>query len=444
MRAVKPGMRRLRQMLSLALMTAVTVGLLQESGEAQPAGTNYDESKVPSYVLPDPLRSIAGKPVRDAIAWRESRRPEILDLFARHMYGRTPVDTTPLIFKPVSIDPHALDGLAVRKELAIQLTARTDGPHIHLLLYLPAKAARPVPAFLGLNFDGNHTIQPDPGISLSTNWMRANPNRGIVDHAATEASRGSSASRWPVASILQRGYALITAYYGDLEPDHPQGWRSGVRSIIAPPGPDGFAPEAWGAIGAWAWGLSRIMDYLEQDPDINAQRIALLGHSRLGKAALWAGAQDQRFAIVISNNSGCGGAALSRRQFGETVQRINTTFPHWFSGSFKRYNSREADLPVDQHLLLALIAPRPLYVASAQEDLWADPRGEFLAALHADPVYQLLGQTGLGVASMPEVNQPVGQTIGYHVRSGIHDVTQYDWDQYLQFADRHFNSPVSP
>jgi hypothetical protein len=431
-------------MLLFALMSALTVGPLQESAEAQPAGTIYDETKVPPYVLPDPLIDHSGQSVRDARAWRDSRRPEILNLFAQHMYGRTPVATNQLAFTQTSSDANALGGLAIRKEISIQLTPQTDGPQIHLLLYLPKNAQRPVPAFLGLNFDGNHTVQPDPGISLSTNWMRANPKRGIIDNAATEASRGSSATRWPVPSILNHGYGLVTAYYGDLEPDHPEGWRSGARSIIAPPGPDGFAPNAWGAIGAWAWGLSRILDYLEQDTDVDAQRVALLGHSRLGKAALWAGAQDQRFAIVISNNSGCGGAALSRRQFGETVQRINTTFPHWFSESFKRYNAREADLPVDQHMLLALIAPRPLYVASAQEDLWADPRGEFLAAFHADPVYRLLGTPGLGATSMPEVNQPVGHTVGYHIRSGIHDVTQYDWDQYLQFADRHFHPQRSP
>jgi hypothetical protein len=423
-------------------MSMIIMGLVQESGEAQPAGANYDETKVPAYTLPDPLLSSSGERIRDARAWEQQRRPEILELFARHMFGRTPAGTPSLRFETTSVDPDALNGQAVRKEVSIHLTSQPDGPRIDLLLYLPKGASQPVPAFVGLNFNGNHTIHSDPGITLSTNWMRSNPNRGIVDQRATETARGTSSSRWPIQTILNRGYAVVTAYYGDLEPDHPQGWQSGVRSSFGPqPGPDGFASDDWGAIGAWAWGLSRIMDYLDQDDSIDDSKVALLGHSRLGKAALWAGAQDERFAIVISNNSGCGGAALSRRQFGETVERINTSFPHWFCGAFKQYNGREAELPMDQHMLLALIAPRPLYVASAQEDRWADPRGEFLAALHADPVYRLLNRPGIKVSAMPEIDEPVGNTIGYHIRSGIHDVTSFDWEQYLAFADRHFSEP---
>jgi hypothetical protein len=421
-------------------MTALLIGWVQESGVTQPAGANYDEANVPAYTLPDPLITNTGRPVQDAQAWHQTRRPEILELFARHVYGQSPPKPDSIRFDVTSVDPDALDGKAVRKEVAIHLASQPDGPRIDLLLYLPPSAPRPLPAFVGLNFNGNHTIQPDPGITLSTNWIRSNRDRGVIDNRATEASRGLSASRWPVPAILERGYALVTAYYGDIEPDHPAGWQAGVRSSFGPrPTADGFPPHAWGAIGAWAWGLSRIMDYLEHDPEIQPQRVALLGHSRLGKTALWAGAQDQRFAIVISTNSGCGGAALSRRQFGETVERINTSFPHWFCETFKRYNGREHELPVDQHMLIALIAPRPVYIASAQQDLWADPHGEFLAALHADPVYRLLGRPGLRVSQLPPVDQPVGDTIGYHLRSGIHDVTTFDWNQYLDFADRHFS-----
>lgn len=403
----------------------------------QPAGANYDEALVPDSELPDPLVMKDGTPVTTAEMWQSLRRPELLELFKREVYGRVPdADAVRVDCEVTRIDAHALDDTAVCKEIEVRVGDDDHSVTMTMLLFLP-HTDEPVPVFLGLNFGGNQTIVDDPEITLNPNWMRNNPELGFVDNRATEESRGTAASRWPVRRIVERGYGLATIYYGDIDPDFDDGFENGVHGLFPSRTSSG---DEWGSIAAWAWGLSRALDCLESDPDVDATRVALIGHSRLGKTSLWAGAADERFALVISNNSGCGGAALSRRQFGETVERINTSFPHWFCDNFLRYNDRENECPVDQHELIALIAPRPVYVASAVEDQWADPRGEFLSCVYADPVYRLLGCTGLGVDSpeSPALDEPINSgTIGYHIRSGGHDVTAYDWEQYLDFADRH-------
>lgn len=391
----------------------------------------YDEAKVPPYTLPDVLAFEDGSPVRTPEDWRR-RRAELLDLFSREVYGNTPVGKpAEMRFEKRKTGVPFLDGRAVLEEIRIHFSEKEDAPALDLLVIKPAAVSRAVPAVLAINFAGNHSIHPSTEISLNTNWMRSSKEEGekgfVVDHRATEASRGARASRWPVEMIINSGVALATFYYGDIDPDFDDGFENGIHGIYGKPG-----PEEWGSIGSWAWGASRAMDYLETDPAIDPKRVAVFGHSRLGKTALWAGARDERFAMVISNNSGCGGAALSRRCFGERVGRINTSFPHWFSDTFQKYNGKEAELPVDQHELIALIAPRKVYVASAVEDQWADPRGEFLSAWHASRVYELLGKEGIEDEEMPALETPVGKAVRYHIRKGKHDVTDYDWERYLE------------
>jgi len=405
------------------------------------AQTNYDESKVPRYELPDPLVTLDGEKVTTVEQWNETRRPEIYKLFEEHMFGAMPPRPKALRFEVQSVDENALGGKAIRKEVRIYFD-KASKYFVDLLIYQP-KSDKPVPTFLTINFKGNHSISDDKGISITESWIRGGNNR------ASEEGRGIASSRWPVEMIVDRGYALATIYYGDVVPDYHDGFRNGIFPLLDRLDAEGVEhdepvhavdprpADRTAAISAWAWGLSRVMDYLETDEAIDAKRVAVMGHSRLGKTSLWTGASDPRIAITISNNSGCGGAALSRRAFGETVKRINTSFPHWFCDNFKKYNSNEGKCPIDQHMLVALMAPRPVYIASAVEDRWADPRGEFLSGLHASPVYELHSLIGMPSKEMPSLNKPLSGTIGYHIRSGRHDVTDFDWRAYLDFADKH-------
>jgi hypothetical protein len=391
----------------------------------------YDEAKVPKYTLPDPLKLLSGEKVKDAQTWTAKRRPEILALYQDEVFGHSPAAPAKLDYEVVSVDKQALGGKAVRKLITLSLA----GKKVPMLLYLPAGATKPSPVFVALGFNGNHTVAVDPGVPLAQEWTVDTTTHKLVHNLAPETSRGASASRWQVEKILAHGYGLATIYAGDIEPDQPGAITYGIRPLFFKP--DQTAPLAndWAALGAWAWGLSRAMDYLEKDQDVDAKRVAVFGHSRMGKTALWAGAQDTRFSIVISNESGEGGAAISRRLIGERTKDLNTRFPHWFAANFSKYNDKEDTMPFDSHMLMALIAPRAFYVASAEGDQWSDPKGEFLGLVNAGPVFELLGRQSLGTSKMPEIEQPIMRDVAYHIRAGKHDVTAYDWDQYLKFAD---------
>jgi len=391
---------------------------------AQTPPVNYDESKVGTYTLPDPLKLENGQPVRSKTDWEKKRRPELLALFETNMHGRVPeaAKRAKVTYDVVDNARDALGGKAIRKQVVMHFGRGHDAT---ILMYLPASGL-PAPVFLALNFTGNHTILPDPAIRLPEIWDA----KSKTHHTATESSRNKS-SQWQVETMLARGYGLVTIYYNEIEPDFDGGIAFGVRSLYPKP-----APDEWGAFAAWAYGLSRAMDYLETDHDVDKERVVVMGHSRLAKTALWAGAQDTRFAMAVAAGSGEGGAALSRRDYGETILLVNQRFPHWTCENYKKYSNDPSKLPFDSHELLALIAPRPLYLAAAEDDRWADPRGEFLAAIAAGPVYKLFGKQGLEGDDMPALEKPIMNTIGFHIRPGKHEVTAYDWDRFLDFADK--------
>ncbi len=404
-------------------------------GLAQERRVNYDESKVGDHPLPEVLRAGDGTLVTNKEQWVKSRRGEVMELFRSHVYGRTP-QTPATAAEVLAIKADALGGLATRTLVRIHIPSVPKWEGIQMMVYAPNGVAAPVPVFVGLSFQGNHAVSTEPDVPLSTRWMRPSKDRGVVDNRATEEARGKESSRWPLEMILKRGYAVATAYYGDIEPDHAEGWKSGLRAALSADGAETkWKEDDWGAIGAWAWGLSRMLDACKEVKSVDAARAAVIGHSRLGKTSLWAGAQDERFGIVISNNSGEGGAALARRDFGETTKIITTAFPHWFCGRYATYADNVPALPVDQHMLIALVAPRMVCIGSAEKDEWADPKGEYLSGYHAGPVYQLFGLKGLEANDPPGLNTPVGDAVRYHYRTGIHDVTDYDWERYLDAAD---------
>jgi hypothetical protein len=368
---------------------------------------NYDETKVPTFTLPDPLLTSDGTAITTSQQWHDIRRPELMELFREQVYGRRPDTAYTIRFEETSKNEDALEGTAVCRQMKAVLTIDKRLYSFPFTVVIPKKTAGKVPAVVLIN------------------------NR---DFMSLEEAVGPHDPFWPVRTLIDRGYATATFFTTNVDPDRADGYAAGVRSFFA----SGEAPadNAWRSLSAWGWAASRVLDYLETVDQVDASRVALVGHSRGGKTALWAASEDTRFAIAYSNNSGCGGAALSRRAYGETVARITSSFPHWFTPNFAKFAGRENELPVDQHQLMSLIAPRALYVTSADEDLWADPKGEYASLVAASPVFQLLGVKSITTPEMPVLNEAVivGKT-GYHIRAGEHDLKQFDWDKFLDFAD---------
>lgn len=419
--------------VTLLLLKNATPSQTQNAPRSEVAGipVNYDESRVGTYTLPDPLVLADGKPVRDAKTWNQKRRPEIVRLFEENQFGRSPGRPAGMSFDVFDKGTPALDGKALRRQVTIYFSPNKSGPKMDLLIYLPAEARKPAPLLLNLSFTANSSTVNDPGVKPGEIWNR--------EKQRVPAAQGRNFGRLNVAPFLAQGIGVATVYYGDIDPDFLGGIPHGVRALYLKLGQTEPAPNEWGAIAAWAWGLSRALDYLETDKGVDAKRVAIVGVSRLGKTVLWAGARDPRFAMVIASCSGEGGAALSRRNYGETIKHLTepTRYPYQFCANYGKYGDRVNQFPVDAHMLLSLIAPRPVLLQTGDTDVWSDPKGEFLAAVAAEPVLKLLGKQGLGTTQMPAAGQPIFHTLGYVMHAGGHGTIPSDWELFLKFMQMH-------
>ena len=385
---------------------------------------NQVEANAGAYTLPDPLTLADGKPVRNARMWIDKRRPGIVRLFEENQFGRAPAAGHNPHFEVFEKSAPALNGKALRTQVTIHFSSDPNGPRADLLIYVPADG-KPVPLLLNASFSANSSVVDDPGIRPGQVWNR--------EKQRIPASAGRAFGKLEPKLLLDRGIGFATIYYGDIDPDFEGGIPHGVRSLFPAP-----AAGEWGSIAAWAWGLSRALDYLETDKSVDARRVALMGVSRLGKTVLWAGARDQRFAAVIASCSGEGGAALSRRNYGERIKHLAVRYGYQFAANYAKYGDNVDAFPVDSHMLISLMAPRPLLLQTGNTDRWSDPKGEFLAAVAATPVYKLLGKTGLEATAMPAAGQPLlDSTLAYFMHDGGHGTVPSDWDVFVKFLEKH-------
>ncbi|MBP3332042.1 MAG: acetylxylan esterase [Tidjanibacter sp.] len=396
---------------------------------------NYDESKAGDYkaTLPDPLIMLDGTKVTTAKQWEKKRRPEIIKLFEEHQHGKWPAKKTKIHYNVE--EDLGLGGSAVRKQTTIYFSPNEDGPKVDVLIYLPKEAKGPVPLLLNVSFTANNITVSDPGVKEGYNWDEKTKTK--TPAKSSDNTEGFKLDE-TIKRFLNEGFGFATLHYTDIEPDFLGGISYGVRSLYLKPGEEPAADE-WGAISAWAWGISRVMDYFEKDPDIDAKRIAITGLSRLGKTIMWAAARDQRIAVVLSSCSGEGGAAISRRNFGETIGHLveKTRFPYWYAANYSKYGADVTKLPVDAHMLVALIAPRPCLLQTGSTDNFSDSKGEFYSAIEAGKVYRLLGKDDLGTTELPKPNQPIYHTLGYFMHEGGHTTLPTDWNIFLEYCKRY-------
>lgn len=434
--------RRSVLMSSVALCAAPRLAFAQTPANAPTivAGipVNYDETKVGTYSLPDALRAADGTRITDAGSWISKRRPEIVRLFETHQYGVAPKRPEALAFDVRERDAIAFAGKARRRQVRITFTPDRSGPAINLVLYTPAAASAPVPALLAINFSSNAAIVDDPGVYPGMVW---DPRQG---KRVPYKPGGRTFGHIDPTLLLDAGLGFAAFYYGDIDPDDLNGLPHGIRALYLKPGETSVPADGWGSIAAWAWGISRVIDYLETDERIDSRRIAIHGVSRLGKTVMWAGAHDTRVAATIASCSGEGGAALSRRNYGETIAHLvaPTRYPYQFAANYARWKGFPDVAPMDANLLVALHAPRPLLLQTGSTDYWSDPKGEFLAAADAGKVYHLLGKRGLETSTWPKAKQPILHDLGYYMHEGGHGTVPSDWDIYLDFLKMHLK-PVA-
>jgi hypothetical protein len=425
---------------SMACLFVCSVrGQVADAPDGSVAGmpVNYTEAKVGTFTLPDPLKLDGGKLVKDAKTWNKIRRPELLKYYESEIYGRIPVTAPKVTWQVVSNDNNALGGIAVMKRLAGHMGS-PDGPAIDLTLYTPSKSKRPAPIMVSISFNFGAGFRGRGRGAAGTNAPSTN---AVAVPGTNNTARGfAGPQRGTPAELITNGFAYATIVYNSIETDVSGQTNVNIaRKLALAPGQTVPAPDEWGAIAAWAWGISRVVDYLETDTAVDARRIAITGVSRLGKTVLWAGATDPRIALVIASCSGEGGAALARRNYGETIAHLvaPTRYPYQFAGNYAKYAKDPNTLAVDTHCLVSLIAPRPLLLQTGNTDNWSDPKGEFLAAVAARPVYQLFGKKGPETDEFPPAGKFVGDTLGYYMHSGGHGTVPPDWDIYLKFMKTH-------